>query len=220
MPERPVPSVSWRVAVGATVVLGLALWTAAYAPPPTVAVADADVATWLHEHAQPQATAAMRTVSWLGGPLALISVTALAVLLLLLRRRRGDALLVATAFVGAGILNALLKMLFARERPFFADPLVRDGGFSFPSGHAMISIAVYGALAVVLARTFRSDRARVAVWMGAGGLAAAIGFTRLYLGAHYLTDVIVGLSCGAVWLALCALAVGLRRRMAAATAPA
>jgi membrane-associated phospholipid phosphatase len=183
---------------------------------------DAEVATWLHGRAVADGTPLAGGLTELGGPPALILITLTACALLLWRRRRDDAVLVAVAFAGAGILNWALKAVFARPRPSFTDPLVTDGGSSFPSGHAMISIAVYGALTFVLAHRLGA-RGRLGLLSSFGALTLAIGFTRLYLGAHYLSDVLAGFSAGLAWLALCVLALTFRRvhraqRLSAATA--
>ena len=108
--------------------------------------------------------------------------------------------LVAVGFLGAQLLTWLLKATFERPRPSFGDPVATAGWFSFPSGHALSSIALYGALAYLLAGAVRSRRARAAGFAGVALLVAAIGFSRLYLGVHYLTDVLAGYSAGLAWL--------------------
>jgi membrane-associated phospholipid phosphatase len=94
----------------------------------------------------------------------------------------------------------LLKATFERPRPSFDDPVATAGWFSFPSGHALSSIALYGTLAYVLGSALRSQRARAASLAGVAVLVATIGFSRLYLGVHYLTDVLAGYSAGLAWL--------------------
>ncbi len=76
------------------------------------------------------------------------------------------------------------------------------GGYAFPSGHATEATAVYGMLAVVLASGTRRWRAKVLGWASAVLTAAVVGISRLYLGAHWLTDVLAGWALGGTWLLL------------------
>jgi membrane-associated phospholipid phosphatase len=174
---------------------------------PTVEL-DVWVANVLHANVFPSATAALVAVTTLGSTAALALVAATAAACLVLLRRVRDAALLAVVLVGAQLLTWILKAIFERPRPSFTDPVATASWFSFPSGHALGSLAVYGALAYVVARRLDSARARVAVVVGAALLVATIGFSRLYLGVHYLTDVLAGYSAG---LALLLLAVGLLR---------
>jgi membrane-associated phospholipid phosphatase len=98
-----------------------------------------------------------------------------------------------------------LKAAFERPRPAFSDPIATASGFSFPSGHAMVSLTVYGALAFVIVATTKSRRARVLVLATAAALVLAIGFSRLYLGVHYVSDVLAAYGAGIAWLMLCGL---------------
>jgi undecaprenyl-diphosphatase len=91
--------------------------------------------------------------------------------------------------------------MFHRERPLAATEFVRSGSFSFPSGHAMESIAVYGALAYLIVE--RVPPSRYVAWLGWLGLAGIIGFSRVYLGVHYASDVAAGFAAGFVWLFTC-----------------
>jgi len=173
---------------------------------------DVRLANWLHEHARPPLTRAFLVITTLGSSPVLIPVAAAAALWLLRRRRSADAVFVALALAGALALNGLFKSVFERERPSFPDPLAEASWFSFPSGHASASIALYGALALLAARWLRSWSARAACLGAAAALVALIGFSRLYLGVHYLSDVLAGFSLGLVWLAACTLFVILLRR--------
>lgn len=174
---------------------------------------DTRLADWLHDRASPGWTTFFEGVTVLGNFLTLLAVTVLAVVLLLRRGRRTEAALVALAFAGAQILTLGLKLGFARERPFFPDPLASaPSTYSFPSGHASVSLAVYGALGYIAARHVASRRARVAALAVAAALVALIGFSRLYLGVHFLTDVIAGFSLGLAWVALCVVLLNLRLR--------
>ena len=174
-------------------------------------VFDLRLANWLHGHATEPLTEFFEAATALGNGVVLAAVTAVAAYLLLRRRQHAEALLMALAFVGAEILSYSLKLGFRRDRPFFTDPLASESTFSFPSGHATVSLAVYGALSVVLTRRLRG-RARVACLAAAVLLVSLIGFSRLYLGVHFLTDVLAGFSAGMAWLALCVVALDLHQR--------
>lgn len=104
------------------------------------------------------------------------------------------------AVAGSAVLNHLLKGLFARPRPFFEHPLLIETSYSFPSGHAMESLVVYGMLAYFAVLALRSWRARVGVVFGAALLVVLIGLSRMYLGVHYFSDVLAGYAAGGVWL--------------------
>jgi membrane-associated phospholipid phosphatase len=166
---------------------------------------DSAIAAWLHTHATGFATDVLGTVTQLGGATVLLAITVVAVLGLLLRRRVAHAALMATALAGGEGLNMALKAAFERPRPAFSDPLATAAGFSFPSGHAMVSLTVYGALALVLAARVGSRRARVAILVSAVALVVAIGLSRAYLGVHYVSDVVAGYCAGLAWLGVCAL---------------
>ena len=99
-------------------------------------------------------------------------------------------------------VQVTMKLGFRRERPFFPDPLATESSFSFPSGHALISLAVYGSIALVLARRLPRRGDRMLLYAATGLLVLAIGFSRLYLGVHFLSDVLAGFAAGAAWLAL------------------
>ncbi len=105
------------------------------------------------------------------------------------------------AFIGGGALDWALKTIFRRDRPSFPNPFVHVLGYSFPSGHAMGSLIGYGMLAYLIAHSVRRRGIDVLVAICAGVLVLLIGFSRLYLGAHYLSDVLAGFAAGIVWLA-------------------
>jgi membrane-associated phospholipid phosphatase len=170
----------------------------AYTSGSAVVQIDARLADTLHANVFPSATTALTAVTTLGSTLVLVLVVAGASAYLVPRGRGRDALLLVLAAVGAQLLTWILKALFERPRPSFEDPVATAGWFSFPSGHALSSIAVYGALAFVIGRGRRSS----ALLAGLALLVAAIGFSRLYLGVHYLSDVLAGFSAGFAWLLL------------------
>jgi membrane-associated phospholipid phosphatase len=171
---------------------------------------DQSLADWLHGRATDPFTDVFRALTWSGNGAFLVVVVFVAALLLWRRGLVMDALYVVLAFVGAEVITFGMKQGFRRERPFFEDPLATASSFSFPSGHALVSLSVYGSIAIVLARHAPSRRAAVAVLAFAAVWVAAIGFSRLYLGVHFLSDVLAGLAAGAAWLALLYLALEAR----------
>jgi undecaprenyl-diphosphatase len=165
---------------------------------------------WLNHESTDRLNSIFRFVTFFGGTICL-SVLAVAACALLVRRgRRADALLVALAYAGSEILTAVFKNAFERERPPFHDPALSFSTFSFPSGHSSVSAAVYGALAIVVVRSLRDRRAQVLTVVATAALVLAIGFSRVYLGAHYLSDVLAGLSLGLAWLTICVVALTVR----------
>jgi undecaprenyl-diphosphatase len=132
------------------------------------------------------------------------------VLLTLRRRYRLAAYLVVTG-VGALILDPTLKAAVGRLRPVVDHPIAVGLGNSFPSGHALDSIVVYGALLMVFEPALPA-RARKAVIGGVALIVAAIGFSRLALGVHFLSDVLGAWALGVAWLGITAYAFELWRR--------
>lgn len=108
----------------------------------------------------------------------------------------------ALSFAGGAVLNYVLKNLFERARPD-AFHLVSATGYSFPSGHAMVSLCFYGMLAFLLARIIPSWRWRYFLVIVTVLLIIAIGISRIYLGVHYPSDVVAGYTGGTMWLMFC-----------------
>jgi membrane-associated phospholipid phosphatase len=187
-----------------------ALLAQAYAAGWQLIEVDARVATTLHTHVVPSATTALIAVTTLGSTPFLALVAAAAGAYLLHEGRRREAALVGIALVGSQLLTWILKAVFERPRPSFDEPVATADWFSFPSGHALSSIALYGALAYLFGRRL-PPRARVACFYGVALLIAAIGFSRLYLGVHFLTDVLAGYSAGLAWLLVVIAALHTRR---------
>jgi membrane protein DedA with SNARE-associated domain/membrane-associated phospholipid phosphatase len=161
---------------------------------------DRAIADYLHGIATPPLTTFFLIVTALGSieTIALLGVIVAAVL-----AKRRQWLYLGTwvaAVVGGSVLDRLLKELFARPRPFFEHPLLRETSYSFPSGHAMESLVVYGMLTYFAVLALDSWRARTAAVFGAALLVVLIGFSRMYLGVHYFSDVVAGYAAGGVWL--------------------
>jgi membrane-associated phospholipid phosphatase len=167
---------------------------------------------WLHEQSSPALTRFFELLTTTGGFVFLLVVAAAAATLLASRRAFAEALLVTLAFVGGQVVNLAMKAAFERPRPEFRDPHLNLHTFSFPSGHAMVSTCVYGALTIIVLRRVRRPAARTAIIAAAALLVGLIGLSRIYLGAHYVSDVLAGVSLGLAWLTLCVLAITVRER--------
>ena len=160
------------------------------------------VADALHAYplGAPVLTEAVRVVG-LPGSLVALALVGVAVAAALLLQRRWLALAAwLAAVLGGEALNLLLKELFARPRPRFERPLVVEASHSFPSGQAMESLVVYGMLAYLAVLILRGSGKHVVFVVGAAVLVVLIGFGRVYLGAHYLSDVVGGFAAGGAWL--------------------
>ena len=155
-----------------------------------------------HAHASgaPGLTDSVRVVSSLGSLEALALVSALVAVALLVRRSWSALAAWLVAVLGGEALNLLLKDLFARPRPHFEHPLVVEASYGFPSGQARGSLAVYGMLACFAVLTWTGRGKRGVSVGGAAVLVILIGFARVYLGAHYLSDVVGGFVAGGAWL--------------------
>jgi membrane-associated phospholipid phosphatase len=147
----------------------------------------------------------MTGITFLGEPISIISLCLLFGGILWKQGRRAEATTIAIAAGGSALLNYILKGIFSRSRPALWDRIVDVGYYSFPSGHAMVSLVMYGILGYLMATRFPKWRLAIAVLTMI--LVGAIGLSRLYLGVHWPTDVIAGYTAGIVWLVTCILSL-------------
>jgi undecaprenyl-diphosphatase len=164
---------------------------------------DEALASSLHVSASPRGVAGFRVFTFFGGGPALTVLTVIVALLFVLRRRKLEAIGWVVAMMGVGVLNATLKLAFVRPRPAFEAPHAIAAGWSFPSGHAMATFVGAGMLAYFGVRAARRASLRACILAAAVGWTVAMGFSRLYLGVHYLSDVAGGFAAGTVWLSAC-----------------
>jgi membrane-associated phospholipid phosphatase len=163
------------------------------------------VAQFFHRHAVPWSVHLFETVTFFGNA-STLAVLGLVVALTLAALRRWSLLLGwVAALVGTALLNTNLKEVFRRLRPKLPDPWITEPGWSFPSGHAMGSFVAYGFLAYLLTRMTPTHFPRRKAIALLAVLILLIGFSRIYLGAHFLSDVIGGYAAAAVWLTFCIL---------------
>jgi undecaprenyl-diphosphatase len=179
---------------------------------------DHRLAQGFEEHAQdhPRLLQLFRAVTQLGGVTAMVTVTLAGSLILLARRRRLLAIVWMVAALGGGLFTMEFKAHIDRDRPGNPDDAVVERNKSYFSGHSMGSVVGYGMLAYILLLRLRRRWLRAAAVAGLALLVLLIGFSRLYLRAHYFTDVLGGFCIGAVWLSVCisGLEVVRRRRQA------
>ena len=151
----------------------------------------------------------------LGGISVLTLFAVIAFLFLLIQGKRLSALLMAGGLLGGVALSEGLKALFERARPPAVYQAVDTLNASFPSGHALLSTVFYLSLGVMLTRAFPRKRLKAFVLGSAILVALLIGLTRVYLGAHWASDVIAGWCAGAAWaMALWLVAYAVQRRQA------
>jgi len=161
---------------------------------------DVSFARWLSGERGTVGTDIFRVLTFIGSPAAALAIATIVCVLLYRRRQLVEAALLPVVLAGGELLNVILKLSFHRLRPEVA--FVHLDTYSFPSGHAMLSTAVYGALAYLAWSRLHARRARLALTAGTVVLVALICFSRLYLGVHYLSDVLGGAAAGAFWLAV------------------
>jgi undecaprenyl-diphosphatase len=158
----------------------------------------------VHAWASPFLTQAMLGITMLGSEWVMLPLGTVLVWRLATLQHRREAILLGAGSLGAELLSNLLKLAFHRVRPQVFFGLAPAENYSFPSGHAFVGTVFYGLLAVILAG-FYTRRRREAI---AAALLTVllVGFSRVYLGYHYPSDVIGGWTCAAGWLAMVQLA--------------
>ena len=182
----------------------LLLWLLVEAAWPPLAQVDRGVAVALNRAVSGSGwpVSLLRAVTDLGGTGFAVLAMTLATSFLLIRRQRRLAAFVATAGLGLVVLGPVTKAVVDRARPVVESPVVpTPSNDSFPSGHSMTAVVVWGALALIV---LPSVRRRARPWLVAAVLVlvVAIGFTRLALGVHFVSDVLAGWALGAGWLAV------------------
>jgi len=162
-------------------------------------ILDQEISSWVQAHRSPELTLLMLLVTHVHAPFGVLVMALLASAVLASRHRWRDLVLFIVTIGGGMLLNLALKQLIHRARPSFETSLVQLDSYSFPSGHAIGSTLFYASLALLLTRT-RWHAASIA--LGAT-LVLAVAASRVYLGAHYLSDVAAGIALALVWTCLC-----------------
>ena len=148
-----------------------------------------------------------------GGTVAAWIVSTVLTTTLLLQGRRREAVLVAGAMLSGLAVMTTLKNLFERQRPPLPDRLVEISTFSFPSGHAMMTAILASVLVAVTLRVVLVGHVRIALVFLLVLYTLAVGLSRVYLAAHWMTDVLAGWAFGALWAAFWILLTRPRRAL-------
>ena len=192
------PRARWTVVLAATAVfLLLALLLTSGVLPPL----DLQVTQYLLQHRSPALSRVMLFVSDSHETLRMLAAAVLLALWFFYRGDRAAALSLAVVPLGE-LLNLGLKRIFDRPRPVVPEPLVHLSTYSFPSGHAVASTLFYGAVCALVLQRVRSRAWRVATVVAGVVMVLLVAGSRVYLGAHYLGDVLAGIAVGVACVAL------------------
>jgi membrane-associated phospholipid phosphatase len=168
-----------------------------------LALTDQRVALWFRQQATPAITHAARAVTFFGSVAWLTVVSAGFAVVFVRRLAWLNLFVLASTMIGGSTLNVLLKHLFHRHRPVLENPLLTLSSYSFPSGHTMGATILYGLLALFATKTLRTGWARAACFIAACLSILLIGLSRIYLGAHFLSDVLGAFAASVIWLTIC-----------------
>jgi membrane-associated phospholipid phosphatase len=167
---------------------------------------DHEVATWFHAHLTRAFVSVLRAFTEFGSS-EWIGVVLFSLVLFFVWKRLWPSLVTLIVAVPGGmLLNELVKVLVHRHRPFVDGPFVDWSGYSFASGHTIGAALLYGQLALFILPMIKGRRWRTLTVSSAALLIALVGFSRIALGAHFLTDVLAAIFFGIIWLAFCLIA--------------
>jgi membrane-associated phospholipid phosphatase len=181
---------------------------------------DSRVHAWSITERNAASTAFFTAATLLGSPVGMGGIAIIIAIALAIRHRyRWAIYLVATAGTGA-LLNLELKNHFARARPDVVEMLRRANGYSFPSGHAMGTTVVVGALTYLAMRSSREWRTKAAAMALGCCVILAVSLSRVYLGVHWFSDVVAGMAAGATCVIVMTMAYETLRRVQIIQGPA
>jgi undecaprenyl-diphosphatase len=177
------------------------------------------IAGWFHARLTPGFAALLHAMSDPGGP-EWIAFVLLCLTFILIRKRHWHGLATVVLTIPGGLLLCeAIKLLVHRHRPYIAGPFVDWSGYSFPSGHTAGATLLYGLLALTLLRFCKHWSHHLLTVCGGLTMVSIVGFSRIALGAHYLSDVLAAMMFGTIWLILCSIVLETAKRRFAVTAP-
>lgn len=168
----------------------------------SITVVDMKVARWFHAYANPGLTRLMLFFTNLHGVLGITIFSLLTGLVFLCKKKYYWLLALAVSVGGGMLVNVLVKYAFHRERPRFDDQLLTLSTYSFPSGHTAGTMLFYGILTAYLMCHIHSWSWRITIILVAVLMVITVGISRIYLGVHYLSDVLGAIAESSAWLAL------------------
>ncbi len=162
---------------------------------------DKAILLFIHRFANPLLDTLMVSITRLGDPKVVVPMTLIIIGLLFWQRHRVEAQIFALDAMGGAVLSYVLKLAFNKPRPQLWESPIRETTFSYPSGHALGSMVLYGFLSYIFATMYP----RYAKWFYgiATALIISIGMSRLYLGVHWPTDIVAGYGIGFLWITVC-----------------
>lgn len=170
-------------------------------------ITDVRFSVWLHSHPVDWLTRCMLVITHIHSLLGVTVMTLAVSVYLWIKRLRRWVFALMLAVFGGMALNLLLKQLFVRQRPNFENPFLTLTSYSFPSGHTLMATVFYGTLCALVVWRVRAWCWRALSVGAAGFLILLVGFSRIYLGVHYLSDVLAAMAEGLAWLAFCLISV-------------
>jgi undecaprenyl-diphosphatase len=164
---------------------------------------DQGIATWFHERLTPALVGVLRALTEFGSSEWIGIVLFALVLFFVWKRWWPSLVMLIIAVPGGMLLNEWVKLLVQRQRPFVDGQFGDWSGYSFASGHTIGATLLYGQLLLFVLPALKARHSRLVCIFGALSLVLLVGFSRIALGAHFLTDVLAAIFFGTVWLMLC-----------------
>ena len=164
---------------------------------------DHELAGWFHERLTPAFVSVLHALTDFGSG-EWIGITLFALVLFFVWKRWWPLIVTLVLAVPGGmLLNEWVKVLVHRQRPFVDGPFVDWSGYSFASGHTIGATLLYGQLLLFILPALKARHWRLLSIFSAMSLVVLVGFSRIALGAHFLTDVLAAILFGIIWLTLC-----------------
>jgi len=167
------------------------------------ATPDHELAAWFHAHLSPAFVTVLRAFTDFGSGEWIGLIVFALVVFFAWKRWWPSLVTLIVAVPGGMLLNEWVKVLVHRQRPFLDGPFVDWSGYSFASGHTIGATLLYGQLLLFVLPALKTRHWRLFSMLSATSLVGLVGFSRIALGAHFLTDVLAAIFFGIIWLALC-----------------